>query len=70
MKSLLFMNHHLRDRKSREPVITIQTGSQRIYVNRVRIKGEIEVRTGLLPEVKDHEVRAWLEISGQIEVLE
>lgn len=71
MKSYIFMNHHIRDPKSKEPVISIQTGSKKIYANRVTINGRSVICTGSLSAVKTHTVRAWIECDSKaIEILE
>lgn len=61
MKSFIFMNHHIKDKKNKEPWITIQTGEKRIHCNVVRIDGPSAVYTGLLADVDTHEVKAWIE---------
>ena len=75
MKAFIFMNQHIRDRKTTEPCIVIQPDSpkyRRVYCNRVQINGPSVVMTSSTPiaAISSHEVRAWIECKHEdIEVL-
>lgn len=64
-KTYIYMNHHIKDKKTTEPVITIQEGKQRIHCNTVEIFGNVTVCTGRLRASKTHVVRAWIECNPE-----
>lgn len=61
-KAIVFMNHHVHEKKTSEPIITIQYEGGRIYCNKVKIKGPSTVEAcGEHKEVMTHKVRGWVE---------
>lgn len=73
MTSYIYMNHYIYDKKNHksktpEPVITVQTGSKRIYCNEVAIKGTVIIKCGTL-QALGHNVHGWLETDSPVEVL-
>ena len=76
MKTTIFMNHHIKDPKTTEPVITVMKGGQAVYTNKAeivvdgRVVAVVRYRAdGRGSGSRHHHVRAWIETSEHIKVL-
>ena len=74
-RTVIYMNHHIRDREVTEPVITVMRGGRVVYADEVVIRdrgGRVVARVvfrrqGL--KGAPHNVRAWVETDAHVEVL-
>jgi hypothetical protein len=60
----IFMNHHVHEKKSVEPMVTIQLADERrIYCNEVKfvVGSEWRLKTGENHDISSHVVKAYLE---------
>lgn len=73
-RRLIFMNEHIREAEPSKPVIVVQTGDEQCLTNRVqlvcggKVVAQVVFIQGGLKAVKTHNVRAYVELFGDVEV--